>query len=447
MPSSPKPSKTRSRLELLVLFGGSALLAIAGIVVALQFVQPAPPSTLRIAAGSSDGAYYRYAQQYRAILARSEIDLVVLETAGSVDNLNRLLDADDPVELALVQGGIANAEQKEQLSGLGSLFYEPLWLLAPAGTPPRPLNTLAGARIGIGAEDSGTRFLAQRILDANGIDDSNATLISDDLETAAAALADGRLDRVFAVGSADSPLLRRLAVQDAIALQDLPRAAAYARRDRSLTVLDLPEGTLDLVRNVPDADLRLVAATANLVAHPDLHPALADLLIGAAAEVHGAGSLFAEPGRFPTPQHSDFPLSADAERHYEHGPPFLQRYLPFWAATWIDRTKVMLVPLLALLLPLVKTLPPVYRWRIRQRILRWYVQLRRIDFAIETGDLNPARLAELKGELQDIESDAARVDVPLSYSNELYNLRLHIQLLEQKLERLDEKMGTRGPSA
>lgn len=447
MPSPPRPSKTRGRLELLVLFGGSALLAIAGIVVALQFVQPAPPSTIHIAAGSSDGAYFRYAQQYRAILARSDIDLVVLETAGSVDNLNRLLDADDPVELALVQGGIANAEQKEQLSGLGSLFYEPLWLLAPAGTPPRPLNTLAGARIGIGAEDSGTRFLAQRILDANGIDDTNATLISDDLETAASAITDDRLDLMFAVGSADSPLLRRLAGQDAIVLQDLPRAAAYARRDRSLTVLDLPEGTLDLVRNVPDADLRLVAATANLVAHPDLHPALVDLLIGAAAEVHGAGSLFAEPGRFPTPQHSDFPLSADAERHYEHGPPFLQRYLPFWAATWIDRTKVMLVPLLALLLPLVKTLPPVYRWRIRRRILRWYVQLRRIDLAIETGDLNPTRLAELKEELQDIESDAARVDVPLSYSNELYNLRLHIQLLEQKLERLDEKTGIRGPSA
>jgi len=447
MSSPAKPSKTRNRLELLVLFGGSALLAIAGIVVALQFVQPAPPSTIHMAAGSSDGAYYRYAQQYRAILARSDIDLVVLETAGSVDNLNRLLDADDPVELALVQGGIANAEQKEQLSGLGSLFYEPLWLLAPAGTPPRPLNTLAGARIGIGAEDSGTRFLAQRILDANGIDDTNATLISDDLETAASAITDDRLDLMFAVGSADSPLLRRLAGQDAIVLQDLPRAAAYARRDRSLTVLDLPEGTLDLVRNVPDADLRLVAATANLVAHPDLHPALVDLLIEAAAEVHGAGSLFAEPGRFPTPQHSDFPLSADAERHYEHGPPFLQRYLPFWAATWIDRTKVMLVPLLALLLPLVKTLPPVYRWRIRRRILRWYVQLRRIDLAIETGDLNPARLAELKEELQDIESDAARVDVPLSYSNELYNLRLHIQLLEQKLERLDETTGIRGPSA
>jgi TRAP-type uncharacterized transport system substrate-binding protein len=447
MSSPAKPSKTRNRLELLVLFGGSALLAIAGIVVALQFVQPAPPSTIHMAAGSSDGAYFRYAQQYRAILARSDIDLVVLETAGSVDNLNRLLDADDPVELALVQGGIANAEQKEQLSGLGSLFYEPLWLLAPAGTPPRPLNTLAGARIGIGAEDSGTRFLAQRILDANGIDDTNATLISDDLETAASAITDDRLDLMFAVGSADSPLLRRLAGQDAIVLQDLPRAAAYARRDRSLTVLDLPEGTLDLVRNLPDADLRLVAATANLVAHPNLHPALVDLLIEAAAEVHGAGSLFAEPGRFPTPQHGDFPLSADAERHYEHGPPFLQRYLPFWAATWIDRTKVMLVPLLALLLPLVKTLPPVYRWRIRRRILRWYVQLRRIDLAIETGDRDPARLAELKEELQDIESDAARVDVPLSYSNELYNLRLHIQLLDQKLERLDEKTGIRGPSA
>ena len=407
----------------------------------------APPSTIHIAAGNRDGAYYRYAEQYRAILARSRIDLVVVETAGSVENLERLLDADGPVGLALVQGGIANDEQKAALSGLGSLFYEPLWLLAPAGTAARPLNALGGARIGVGAEDSGTRFLARRMLSANGIGGDDATLFSADLETTAEALAAGKLDLMFAVGSADSPLLLELARQDAMTLQDLPRAAAYARRDRSLTALELPAGTLDLVRDIPDQDLRLVAATANLVARPDIHPALVDLLIEAAAEVHGAGSLFAEPGSFPTPQHSDFPLNPDAERHYEHGPPFLQRYLPFWAATWIDRTKVMLVPLLALLLPLIKTLPPVYRWRVRRRILRWYVQLRRIDLAIETDDLDPARLAELKEELQDIESDAARVDVPLSYSNELYNLRLHIQLLEQKLERLDEKTGIRGPSA
>ena len=436
MPATPKSSKTRSRLELLALFGGSALLAVAGIVVALQFVKPAPPSTIRIAAGSSEGAYYRYAKQYRTILARSQIDLIVVETAGSVENLQRLLDKDDPVDLALVQGGVANDEQKAELSGLGSMFYEPLWLLARGGAPSRPLNELNGARIGIGAEDSGTRFLARRMLSANGITADTATLVSEDLEQTGKALSAGDLDLVFVVASTDSPALLRLGEQGGITLEDLPRAAAYARRDRSLTALTLPAGTLDLAQDIPDQDLQLVAATANLVARPDIHPALVDLLIEAATEVHGGGGLFAEPGSFPTPRHSDFPLNPDAERHYKHGPPFLQRYLPFWAATWIDRTKVMLVPLLALMLPLVKTLPPVYRWRVRRRILRWYVQLRRIDLELEAGRTDGARLAALRRELEHIETDAAHVDVPLSYADELYDLRLHIQLLAEKLERL-----------
>jgi hypothetical protein len=234
-------------------------------------------------------------------------------------------------------------------------------------------------------------------------------------------------------------MLPQLLDNPAVRLQTLPRAAAYARINRALTRLELPRGALNPAEDIPPLPLALVAPTANLVARPDIHPALVDLLIQAAKQVHGDGSLLAAPGSFPTPQHSDFPLSADAERHYAQGPPFLQRYLPFWAATWVDRTKVMLVPLLALLLPLIKTLPPVYRWRIRRRILRWYVQLRRIDLALETDGLSDERLDALRGELAQIESDAARIDVPLSYSDELYDLRLHIQLLEQKLERLDNR--------
>jgi hypothetical protein len=158
-----------------------------------------------------------------------------------------------------------------------------------------------------------------------------------------------------------------------------------------------------------------------------------DLLLEAAAEVHGGGGVFADPGAFPSPQHGDFPLSSDARRYYENGPPFLQRYLPFWVATWIDRTKVMLVPLLALLLPLIKVLPPVYAWRIRRRIIRWYVSLRRIDLELDTGPRDPDRLAELGERLQQIEREVAQVDVPLSYADQLYNLRLHIQALEHRL--------------
>jgi len=428
-----KPRKS-SRLDLWGIYGGSALLVLAVTLIALQFVQPAPPRQISIAAGAKDGAYFRYAQQYAAILARSGITLEVLETQGSVENLKRLLAPEDAPDLALVQGGVASDEQKAAAVGLGSMFYEPVWLLAPHDGHQGPLNGLRGKRIGIGPPDSGTRFLALRMLSRSGIDNDNAELAASDMTDAAAALKAGELDLLFLVGAADGSLLRGLIADPDIRVHELPHAAAYARIDRSLTALTLPAGVLDLARGVPREDLPMVAATANLVAHPDIHPALVDLLLAAAAEVHGDGSLFADPGDFPSPRHSDFPLGADAVRHYKNGPPLLQRYLPFWAATWIDRTKVMIVPLLALLLPLIKVLPPVYAWRIRRRIIRWYVALRRIDLQLETGPRGADDLAALSQRLEEIEREVAQVDVPLSYADQLYNLRLHIQALEHRLK-------------
>jgi TRAP-type uncharacterized transport system substrate-binding protein len=438
MPTEPEQAqqkpRTSGRIESAALFGGSGLLVLAAFWLASQFVQPAPPNRISIAAGQPGGAYLHYAERYRDELAKHGIELTVLETDGTVDNLQRLLREDGPVDLALVQGGIASAEQRQALSGLGSLFYEPLWVLAPAGAQVRPLNEVAELRIGVGSEGSGTRALVLKLLAANGIEPDDATLVAEPADDSLADLKRGGLDLLFVVAAPDSPVLARALADPAVAVQQLPRAGAYARIDSALSVISLPQGTLSLAEDLPSRDIELLAPTANLVARPDIHPALVDLLIQAAATVHGDGSLLAPPGTFPTPLHSDFPLNPDAERHYKNGPPFLQRYLPFWAATWIDRTKVMLLPLLALLLPLMKVLPPVYAWRVRRRILRWYVQLRRIDLEIQAGPTGPGWAAALHDELEEIEADAACIDVPLGYTDQLYNLRLHIRLLQQKLE-------------
>ncbi|MEJ2326684.1 MAG: TAXI family TRAP transporter solute-binding subunit [Chromatiaceae bacterium] len=441
MPNNPQRQRRKGRFETAAIFGGGSLIFIAGLILAFQFVQPAPPRTVRIAAGPASGAYHGYAERYAEILARYGIALEVEETAGSLENLSLLKDADAGVALALIQGGVATTAQKKGLAGLGSLFYEPLWLLGHDGGASRQLNRIQGLRIGIGPPSSGTAFLAHRLLSANGIGPDQAEIEEGDLQTAIGRLADAELDLVFAVAAPDSDLLRGLLREETIRIQDLPRAPAYARIDRSLTALDLPAGTLDLRQDIPNEDLHLSAVTANLVARDDLHPALVDLLITAANEVHGGGDLLAPPGTFPSPRHSDFALQPDALRHYKNGPPFLQRYLPFWAATWIDRTKVMLLPLLALLLPLSKMLPPVYRWRVRQRILRWYVALRRIDLELETGISTPINVTALRQRLSEIESEVTQVDIPLSYTDQLYNLRLHIRLLEQKLSRMEDAEG------
>ena len=437
MPSQPNPNPKQGRAESAGLFGGAALLVVACTVLAWQFVQPAPPSRITIAAGGESGAYYRYAQQYRDILARSGITLDVLVTNGSVENLALLAGAAGAADVALIQGGVADEAQRKGLSGLGSLFYEPVWLLGPKGRPEVPLNARGGQRIGIGPEESGTRFVALKMLGDNGIGPDNAVLVGEAMDQAAARLAASDLDLLFAIGAADSPLLKELALNGKVQVLDLPRAAAYARRDPTLTELTLPEGTLNLALNIPERDIRLVAVTANLVARPDLHPALIGLLLRAAAEVHGKGGPFAKPDAFPSPLHTDFPLAPDAARYYKNGPPFLQRYLPFWAANLIDRLKVMLLPLIGLLIPLVKVMPPVYRWRIRSRIVRWYRELQRIDLELELSSGDPQALQSLAKRLAEMESEAARVEVPLSYTDQLYNLRLHMRLIAEKLERLE----------
>jgi TRAP-type uncharacterized transport system substrate-binding protein len=438
MTKQRRRSRLRGRLEVFALFGGSLLLATAGLLLAWQFVQPAPPNSIRMATGDPDGAYYRYAKRYQAILARDGVKLELIETQGSVENLTELSRVDGNVDIALIQGGVATDGQRAELSGLGSMFYEPVWLLTRAGLPPRALNTLQGSRIGIGPQESGTRLLSERLLAANGINDTNADLVTEDIDISGQRLANGDLDLMFVVGGSDSPQLRELIRDEQIELQNLDRAAAYPRHYGWLTMLHLPEGTLNLKLNIPPQDLDLIAATANLVARPDFHPALIALLLGAATEVHGKSSLLSKTTHFPTSAFSDFPLSADAQRFYKNGPPFLQRWLPFWVANWVDRIKVMLVPLLALMLPLSKLLPPVYRWRVRQRILRWYKELRRIDLELETEQPDAKRLDRLRAAITEIERDVAQVEVPLGYTDQLYELRSHIALLERKLERLTE---------
>ena len=209
---------------------------------------------------------------------------------------------------------------------------------------------------------------------------------------------------------------------------------ANTRLHHSLSLITLPEGTIDLQENIPPRDTMLLAATANLVVRDDFHPALVDLLLPATEEVHGDGSLFDQPGYFPNDRNLEFPLNDDARRYFKHGPPLLQRYLPFWTANLLDRMKIMLIPLLTLLIPLFKIMPPTYRWQTRKKVYRWYRELKSLDVE-HPEQLTADALQTSIRMLDEIEEDVRKVTIPLSYSDELYNLRLHIDLVRSKLKK------------
>jgi hypothetical protein len=217
----------------------------------------------------------------------------------------------------------------------------------------------------------------------------------------------------------------------------LERAGAYALRYHYLHVFKLPEGVIDFQNNIPSHDLTLVAPTAQLVARSDLHPALVDLFLETAEKIHKSGGGFESRGEFPSPKYLDYELNEDAKRFYRSGPPFLQRYLPFWVATFLSRMKIMLLPLVALLYPLFKLMPPIYRWRMRSRIYRWYSELEAVDPEMNKEDLTDS-LDEYLLMLDNLEEKVSNISVPLAFSEELYALRLHIDMLRNKLYKVRE---------
>ncbi len=420
-----KPSQGKENLHI---FGPAVLLVLLGFILAYQFVQPAPPDHIRLATGQAEGAYYLFGQQYRKRLAAEKIRLEVVTTAGSIDNIQRLTSGE--VEAAMVQGGTTAGETG--LLSLGSLYFEPIWVFFRRELPITRLTDLQGRRSAIGTEGSGTRALALQLLADNGITPGHSPLLELGGSAAADALLNGEIDSAFFVASPHSPVVRSLLEAEHIRLMSFERADAYTRSHRFLSAVILPEGVIDLQRNLPDRPTWLLAASANLVVRDDLHPALMDLLLQAAQQVHETGGWFEENGQFPAPEYLVYPLSSEAERFYKYGPPLLQRYLPFWAATLVDRLKVMLLPFLALMIPLFKIMPPIYRWRMRSRIYRWYKEVLTIDHQLfrEHADLDQARTA-----LARIEHEVAHIEIPLSYAEELYDLRLHISLIQKKLER------------
>ena len=431
-----KAKKSRSNktvMEMIKIYGFGAVLALIALMVAYQFVEPAPPKNLSIATASAEGDYYSCANKYKEYFAKEKIHLEVLETSGSVENLDLLEKGD--VDVAFLQGGIGAAVDYPDFVGLASLYEEPLIIFVRKGLQIETFADFAGKKIAAGEEGSGTRKIVEQLLEDNDLRDK------DDLEIlplgnndGARELLAGNVDALLMVVRADSQIVQQLFVNEDIDLVSLDRAEAYTRLHNYLSHIVLVEGVLDMAKNIPNKDYHLIAPSATLVARSDIHPALVDLLMQVAEKVHDEKSVLTTNREYPSPDNLDFPLSSEADRYFKNGPPFLQRYLPFWAASLIDRLKFMILPLIALLIPLMKVLPPTYRWRIRSRIYRWYDELHKLDVELKD-DENLETLTEALKVVNAMEQEVREVEVPLSYAEELYNLRLHIDLLRNQFER------------
>jgi TRAP transporter TAXI family solute receptor len=405
------------------IYGAILLLLLAAGALGWQFIAPAPPTTVTLAAGPEGGAYMAWGEAWARHFARDGFTLRVRATAGSVENL-ALLTAEPPgAEIAIVQGGVGDPERAPTLRSLGAVGYEAVWVFHRAGIDAAKLGDLERRRLAVGSEGSGTRVLALALLAAAGLDRIETVPLR--AAEAAEALRDGAIDALVIVAAAPTETILRLLADPAVRLLDFaPRAEAFLAAFPYLNRVVLAAGTASLRDDLPKEPATLLAAAAEVVVREDIHPQIVLLMMDALAEAGARRQVFAEAGRFPSPGPTVFPLHDDAARYWRHGPGFLKRYLPFWVAVTIERTWVLIIPLLTLLIPLLRFGPPLLRWQMERKVYRWYRDVRAIEAAL-AGAEEPERAA-LLARLDRLAARVAETRVPLSYGRMLYDLRQHI---------------------
>ncbi|WP_375780602.1 TAXI family TRAP transporter solute-binding subunit [Bradyrhizobium sp. ma5] len=413
-----------------------AILVIAAVIAwaAIIVLRNMPPFTIAMATGPEGSAYYQYGQRYREELAKAGVDVRLVTTAGSPENIALLQDPRSEVNVGFIRGGTAGASASRELESLGTVSYQPLWLfhkrelLLADG-----FMGLRGRKISIGPVDSGTQTLSLELLKRNGIDERVSELLNLAPEIAGEKLIGGEIDAMLTLNSWESPIVQTLLADDRIEITSFPRADAYVALYPYLNKVVVPRGVGNLAKDLPPADVVLLAPKASLVVRKDLHSAIQYLLLNAAVQIHSGPGIFQHAAQFPAAQSIDVPLSSEAHRFYKSGPPFLQNYLPFWMVELVGRLLVLLIPLIGLLYPIIRFLPSFYDWLMRTKIFRLYGELRFLDDTISS----PAErdTAAMIAKLDQLEEQADSLKLPAAYASMLYMLRNHIDLVRAKLQK------------
>ena len=428
--------------DMLASAGPVLLLALGLLGAAYWWLDPQPPRTVTLATGPAGSAYADFGQRYAQALARDGIRVQLLATDGPVANLQALREG--RADVAFVRGGSDDMSRDASagIMSLGALFYEPLWLFyrpdvfqtpTKGATPDTRLTSLTqlrGLRVNIDQAGSGAPVLIQRLLEANDLTLGDITASHLPPPDAAHALLTGQLDVIVLVTAPESPVVQGLLQQPGIALADLPQADALARRFPFLQTVSLPRGMVDLARDLPPDDIGLLAATTALLTHEDTHPALRQLFAQAAQQIHGGSGWFNGARDFPNTRTSELPVSPEGDRAINGTPPFWQRYLPFWASNLLERMWLVIGGLIVLLLPLSRVVPPLYTYRVRQRVFRWYARLQAVEARMSEDDADPS---ELLKELDELDRVASQITVPLAHADELYALRSNIEKTRRRL--------------
>ena len=424
------------------------LVAIVGTVsivsLALIYFIPAPPSMVTIATGFKGSSFEYYGQRYREIFARSHVQLELRATAGAAESVKLLLDPKSGVQIAVVIGGLSHGEHAPGVLSLGTVSKTPFWIFYSSNEPLDRLSQLKGKRIAVGPVGSATRSFAEQILGKSGINSTTATLLSFGGTAAVAALNDGAVDVAWVLGAPDAPFVDSLLRNPNVRLMSFPMAEAFTRIFPDLVPLVLPQGVIDIEHIIPPNDVVLIANTAKVLVRGDLHPQIVQLLLQTMVEVHGGLNIFQRSGEFPNSIDPEYPVALAATDFYKTGPSLMQRHVPLWLSVHAQRAIAVLVTGIAIGLPLFRFTPVIYQWFMRRRLTYWYGKLKALESSFDgnpSGEHLPQKQIE---QLERIEDAVSHIRLPLTFTDQLYNLRSHIDIVRRKIA---SRANARGPKA
>lgn len=423
----------------------NAIALIVGFAIILSislftFFNIGAPTTLTITSGEAGSVFQEYAEQYKKILAKEGVILTILPSDGSIDNLNKLSDTRVKVDVGFVQSGVADGANVNHLMSLGSIAYQPIMIFY-RGKNKRLISEFKGQRLNIGETGSGTQALALLLLKENGIlPNGNTKLIETLSLDPMKDLLEDKVDALFVMGDSTSiRLIRTLIQTPGINIYNFTQADGYTRKSKFLHKLVLPEGALDLGKNIPSSDLNLIAPSVELIVRKNLHPALSDLLLDAAHQVHNASGLFVKSGEFPNGSTQEFNISPDATRYYKSGKSILYRNFPYWMASLFNRILVILVPLLLILIPAIRMAPSIYKWSIQLRIYPFYKALLELERTVFAVNVDDTKRQQILTELDQLELNLSRIKIPAAFGDLFYGLRGHINFVRIRL--MADKVG------
>ena len=413
--------------------GLAAAVGIVSIVsLILIYFFPAPPSKVIMATAFKGSSFEYYANQYREIFARSNVDLELRPTNGATENMKLLQDSRSDVQISFMLSGISDGKHAPGLLSLGTVYNNPYWIFYSSNEPLNRLSQLIGKRIAVGPEGSGTRASAEQILGKGGVNSETATFLPFGGTAAAEAINDGKVDAVWIIGAPDATAVSSLLQNPNVRIMSLPMAEAFTRIFPDLARLVLPQGVIDIYRNIPPNDVQLIGSTTKVLVRSDLHPEIVQLLLQTMVEVHGRSNIFQRTGEFPNGTDVEYPVAPAATDFYKNGPSFLQRHLPLWLSVHAQRAIAVLVAAVALGLPMFRLLPTAYNWLTRRRLFHWYAQLKALEASFDT-DPTGKHLAQKQAEIERIEEAVSHIRFPLTFSDQLYNLRSHIDIVRRKV--------------